>query len=131
MKTLLIILLLISTPVFAEEVELGKIDLTKNQVARLSEAHSDIVKGFLLHGDQVTATTTRPITTSEKNMIIADMKALPDEKLEAEIEKDNVKGSPLNTDESGALDYIDSVDTKTALKELAKTQAFLLKERFR
>lgn len=126
------VLILFSPLAHAEDVDLGKIQLTKNQTNALTSLNSDVVKGFTVKGDNVTVTATRNLSDSEKSDLVSKLKALPDN---APSDPDNMSVNPFyKTNPKSAEDYIENnvknaADQKTVLKVLARAVAYLSKDK--
>jgi len=62
------------------DISLGQILLTKNQMRRLSELHTEIIKGFTYwnSAQNIIVTTTKNLSGEEKSQLITQLKALSD-----------------------------------------------------
>ena len=102
MKKIIIVVLalLITNAAFALDTDLGKVSLTKNQVARLPELRGNLdgaVKGFGYHfaEEKLVVVTDRELTDLEKISLVDSAKslsgsAIPIPKTEEELLKERV-----------------------------------------
>ena len=82
MKKLIIFLaiFLASGVAFAEDTNLGKVDLTDKQLTQAESLKDDVIKGFSIHENGiVVVVSTRALSAQEKSDLVKNLKALPDE----------------------------------------------------
>lgn len=119
----------------AEDIEIGKLNLTKNQTDRMSDLQkgSDKIKGFSIVDGMATVHTLRPLTSSERSLLIADLQAIPDSPTGLIADKQDFQNSPFKgLDPDQAEAWVDSnvntlPDVKAALKKMARVQSYLLR----